>query len=404
MGLSVAYAPVSAGSQARPSLLPQRHLQQERPLPHVTAFIPFYQRESGLLREAVLSMLNQSILHEGAAGPYSSAASDGWEPTSGAQAGAPQLGDWQVEILIVDDGSPISPATELADLEVPERCTIRIVEQENGGVAKCRNTGLDSVRPDTDYFALLDSDDAWSPWHLERAVLSLQAGADVYTANWITAETGEPAFESMDKIQLKDHRPHSFLENAFEFVGDPLIQEARTSIWRPSCLAFSWEVFGDLRNDPDQRYSSEDQLWRFEILARKPTTVFSTRPEVRSGVGVSIFSSLRWTTDRGLLALSDRGRCMRKGRQIPGFTPGARKIAGAVIGQVRRDQVASVLHMAARRQGPKLKTLFTMAVRDPLLAVTWPFYAAKIVMARDAKKGDQSDASEATPEVARWGE
>ncbi len=384
----------------------------ERPLTHVTAFIPYYQRESGLLREAIVSIFNQSILHEGSAGGYPCAVAQSWEATSGAPEGAPELGPCEVEILIVDDGSPITPASELEDLVVPDGCTIRIVERENGGVAKCRNTGLDSVRPDSDYFAMLDSDDVWSPWHLERALRALDGGADIYTSNWITAETGEPAFESLKKLRHGDHNPHGLLADAFEFVGDPLEQEARSSIWRPSCLVFSWPKLGDLRNDPKQCYSSEDQLWRFQMLARKPSSVFSTRTEVRSGVGVSIFSGLRWTTDRGLLALSDRGRCMRKARKIPGFSAGARKLATQALALARKDQVASVLHMTTRGQRPKLKTLFKMAVRDPLLAAIWPVYVAKAALARRAAKapgeGPVETAPEASnegvPRAARWGE
>lgn len=404
MGIGVPYAPVTAGADDRTSSRPRCNLQQERTLTHVTAFIPFFQRESGLLREALLSIFNQSILHGGEAGPYHGAASGGWEPTSGARPDAPPLGDCEVEVLIVDDGSPIPPATELEDLEVPAGCTIRIVKRENGGVPKCRNTGLDAARPDTDYFAMLDSDDTWSPWHLERAVRSLQAGADVYTSNWVTAETGEPAFETMKKVQLRDHLPHPFIEAAFEFAGDPLVQEARSSIWRPSCLVFSWAKFGDLRNDPDQRYSSEDQLWRFEILVRQPKTAFSSRTEVRSGFGVSVFSGLRWTTDRGLLALSDRGRCMRKARRLPGFTAAARKLANKAINRARKDQVASVLHMVAHRYPPKVKTVFALATRDPLLSFIWPLYAAQIVAGRLASKEPQFTPQDVALRATSWGE
>ena len=345
----------------------------------ITAFIPYFQREPGLLREAVISIFNQSILNGGVPGTREGVALGDWEPSAGALPGALELEPCEVDLLIVDDGSPISPASELEGLVPPPGCTIRIVERVNGGVSQCRNTGLDSVLPEADYIAMLDSDDVWSPWHLERAVRALAGGADLYTSNWFTAETGDPAFKSMNKVRLEDHRPHRLMSDAYEFVGDPLESEARASIGRPSCLVFSKEKFGDLRNDPTLLYGSEDQLWRFQMYSRSPSIAFSSRPEVRSGVGVSVFSGVKWTSDRGLLILRDRSRCMRKARRLPGFTPGARKIANAAVGRARKDQVASMIHMVRRRRVPKLKTLSMLVRGDPVAPLVWPLWAVQVV-------------------------
>ena len=366
--------------------------RQILPLTHITAFIPYFQRDSGLLRKAVLSVFNQSIFYGGEPGKLQGIEGADWEPSSGVPPGSLDLGQIDVELLIVDDGSPVSAASELEGLAPPAGCTVRVVKKENGGLSMCRNSGLDAVRADSDYFGMLDSDDVWSPWHLERAAHALLGGADIYTSNWFTAETKQPALESMNKLRLEDHRPHEYLASAYHFVGDPFEQEARSSIWRPSCLVFSMAMLGDLRNDPKQRHGSEDQLWRFEMFTRNPSTVFSSRTEVSSGFGVSLFSGLDWRSDRSLLVQSDRIRSMRKAQRLPGFTPAADSVADRAVSIARTDISASALHMMLRLKGPKFRTLMTIGLRDPVFLITWPMHAMRVLRNRMAPKR-QSPAS-----------
>jgi len=66
------------------------------------------------------------------------------------------------DILIVDDGSTDDTPAVCAALaeKIPG---IRIVRQENTGVAGARNTGLRNLLPETDVVTFLDSDDALGP-------------------------------------------------------------------------------------------------------------------------------------------------------------------------------------------------------------------------------------------------
>ena len=64
--------------------------------------IPFYQREPGILRKAVESVLLQADVDN-------------------------------VQIIIVDDGSPVSPREELRDLIEKDDGRIRLLVQENAG-------------------------------------------------------------------------------------------------------------------------------------------------------------------------------------------------------------------------------------------------------------------------------
>jgi GT2 family glycosyltransferase len=70
--------------------------------------------------------------------------------------------DW--ELVIVDDGSTDETGSIAREcVELDDR--IRLVRQENRGLAGARNTALETGRGE--FFALLDSDDIWDPGFLE---------------------------------------------------------------------------------------------------------------------------------------------------------------------------------------------------------------------------------------------
>ena len=70
------------------------------------------------------------------------------------------------EIIVVNDGSPDTPALELA-LQ-PYLSEIRYIRQPNGGPSSARNAAIRQARGK--YIAFLDSDDLWLPLHLVRQV------------------------------------------------------------------------------------------------------------------------------------------------------------------------------------------------------------------------------------------
>jgi glycosyltransferase involved in cell wall biosynthesis len=75
------------------------------------------------------------------------------------------------EAIVVNDGSPDTPALERA--LAPFRDRIVYLVQENGGISMARNAGLRVARGR--YIALLDSDDAWQPDYLAVQVAALEA-------------------------------------------------------------------------------------------------------------------------------------------------------------------------------------------------------------------------------------
>jgi glycosyltransferase involved in cell wall biosynthesis len=73
------------------------------------------------------------------------------------------------EVVVVNDGSPDTPALELA-LRPYQR--IRYIRQENRGPSSARNAGIQVAAGR--YVAFLDSDDLWLPQHLAKQVATLE--------------------------------------------------------------------------------------------------------------------------------------------------------------------------------------------------------------------------------------
>lgn len=78
-----------------------------------------------------------------------------------------------VEILLIDDGST-DKTVERVQVATPE---VKIIRQQNAGVAAARNTGLREARGC--YVAFLDADDGWLPGKLSAQTRYLQSHPEV---------------------------------------------------------------------------------------------------------------------------------------------------------------------------------------------------------------------------------
>lgn len=124
------------------------HRSQNAQAPEVSVVIPAY-NVAPLIKEAVESVLAQTF--------------DNYE------------------IIIVNDGSPDTPALEKA--LHPYRQKINYVKQENRGAGAARNVGLRLARGR--YVGFLDADDAWYPMFLEKQLelIKSDGGYDLVYAN-----------------------------------------------------------------------------------------------------------------------------------------------------------------------------------------------------------------------------
>lgn len=241
----------------------------------VSIVIPYFQRERGVLRRTLLSVLAQDTLE-------------------------------RLVVLVVDDGSPVPAAGECEGLPSRANVEIRIITQGNAGAAAARNTGLENVPEGTAALAFLDSDDAWSPDHISRARAALDGGADAYMANWRLLHSGLDAHTHMRKLAGMRHAPSPWDPTCRLFHGNFFMQELANPIGRISTLVLRWESVKRLRFETRFLSSGEDILYRLELARLNPIVAFSTNVEVESGFGVNQYDSQSWGTAKAFRGLRDR--------------------------------------------------------------------------------------------------
>lgn len=130
-------------------------------MPKVSVVIPVY-RQAHYLPAAIASLLTQTLQ--------------------------------DFEIVVVDDGSPDDVPGALARASSDPR--IKLVRQENKGLAGARNSGLAAATGD--FLCFLDADDTYEPSKLERQVRLLEGSPDLgwaYCDIITTGATGEPLAE-----------------------------------------------------------------------------------------------------------------------------------------------------------------------------------------------------------------
>lgn len=244
----------------------------------VGVVLPFYQREKGLLRSALISVLNQK-----------------------RQQGTRLL------VVVVDDESPVPPEPEIDGLAFgcSKEHNIVLLKQRNGGPGSARNLGLDYLdSQDVDFIAFLDTDDEWHLNHLQAAISCLGQDYDYYFSNHNrhSFEDGATYFQRSSKIsewlRLQDGspfeataEPHIFtLTKARQFSAfmEDYLSQTSTVVYRHATL-------GHVRFDTSLRTAGEDLLFWLTLgrLARR--VVLNTEASVSCGSGVNIFhATLDW--------------------------------------------------------------------------------------------------------------
>jgi len=182
-----------------------------------------------------------------------------------------------IEILVIDDGSPVSMKEAVAGFG-PE---VRYLRQENGGTASARNLGWRSAGGE--FIALLDQDDLWLPQKLERQVPRFAEDPRIgLVAGWMEVfdtVTGEPkgTYEPPEEMTVHDMLGHElppvqtmiFRKSALEKIGGFDASMRGTDDWDVNIrMAAEYrvvsvqEVLGRARMHPSQQGSNGEQMYR----------------------------------------------------------------------------------------------------------------------------------------------
>lgn len=292
----------------------------------VAVVIPYYQKRTGILAKAIRSAL--------------------------AQEGALAL-----DIIVVDDSSPVPARAELAGIAVPAPHALRIVEQSNAGPAAARNRALDLVAPGTDYVAFLDSDDEWIPVHVANAVAALEAGHDFYFSDHYQLHQSVTAFKRARRIAVEDHPVIGASPDLHSYRGDMFNQILTGNIVGTSTVVYRHAAAPGLRFREEFVYAGEDYLFWLELTQRSQRVAFSALCECTYGEGVNIFAGSGWGTEHSLIRLHYEMKFKKALPRLFSLSPEQlRKNAEDVRG-LRRSFVRDVLHRLMHRKRLEGKVL-----------------------------------------------
>lgn len=105
------------------------------------------------------------------------------------------------EVIVVDDGSSDDTYQAALSHSLSELTTVRVFKKANGGQASARNFGIRVAT--SQYIALLDQDDEFSPLHIEN----LSNAAGIYPDATLFFAAVERVFDSDEVAQSEKHLP-----------------------------------------------------------------------------------------------------------------------------------------------------------------------------------------------------
>ena len=163
----------------------------ERAMPHVSVVVPLYQTER-YIAEALASVLAQTYA--------------------------------DFEVIVVDDGSS-DRGPEIARSTGDPR--VRVVTQENRGLAGARNSGIRNSKGAV--IAFLDSDDRWAPTKLARHVELLAREPRIgvaFAVSRLVDDDGDPTGLMQTPARIDFTAPHVFCRNPVGNGSAPVIRRA----------------------------------------------------------------------------------------------------------------------------------------------------------------------------------
>jgi succinoglycan biosynthesis protein ExoW len=318
----------------------------------VAVLIPYFQRRPGILEGTVRSVF--------------------------AQQG---FSDYQV--IVVDDGSPVSAESELANI-TENREKITIIKQANAGPGAARNTALDHVPADACYIAFLDSDDQLEPSYLADAVFSLNKGYDLFFGNSRRDDIEKSRFEwdavPSAILDLARHRLIDEDRQLYEFQGDFFdFVVFRSNIIGPSTMAYRSAAGAGVRFN-EQIYNGQDRVFKLSLCKQIKKITFSPKIYAQEGKGINIFDSAGWGSERSLALLSSYiDMC----KYILGHISMNERQTAHVrqhLARTRYTFTASMLHSAKQRKKIDWRVVGKTFASDPATVIWFLPNAVKVAV------------------------
>lgn len=304
----------------------------------VWVIIPYYQKETGLLLRSIKSALGQTAPPEG--------------------------------IIVVDDGSPVPAATELAALSPVEAARITLIRQVNRGPGAARNTALSRLPEDARRIAFLDSDDSWDPHYLASAHDLLDRGFDAVLTNWTTFQSEDDGYTRWGHFDALDLDALKGFPDRYDGGGQLVEMQIRSPLGRLSALVAERSALAGIYFDDELRYACEDRKFVLEMAYGGARFAIDARPLCHAGRGYNLFSSVRWGSPKSLLVQLDRIKFCRDVARLE-LSPRER---GALRELQRRTRRALVQNWVStmKRHGPELGTVGRLMRIDPAALLMAP--------------------------------
>jgi succinoglycan biosynthesis protein ExoW len=331
----------------------------------LSVIIPFFQREPGILTRALNSIKLQHIPD-----------------------------DWTVEVIIVDDASPCPAHDDVRDVNFTEPLHLKVVRQENGGVAAARNRALEEVDQDAALIAFLDSDDIWPANHLARAIQAINEGFDFY----FTDNCREGHHES------HCHSPYvketaAFLDASPQktgFLEIPKDYMIGLTLWEFPCQAstvvYRRSINNALHFDTELKYSGEDVLFFTRLVASANRVCFDLDSIVKCGGGVNIyFSNLSWSSERFLAIKVDKAVTHRLIAERLDLSPSNKKWNEEVLAESRGELAFQMLRNLLKNPTRALREITRLSRMAPCAAIVLPIDMIRVVLGNVSRPGDESD-------------
>lgn len=302
----------------------------------LTVIIPYYQKESGILRRALSSVFAQNFK--------------------------------DFDIIVVDDESPYPADGDVIGFSEEERARLRIVRQENAGPGGARNTGLDHVSGQTELVAFLDSDDSWTPDHLGDAVSAMsQFDANCYFASI----TGSDAFYyHFGVADLEKTEPTVRLSDDPLLIEIPGLTQVMLKNWsflHLSAMVIGRPLIDHVRFDAALRLAAEDVLFFCDCVLAARRVVLSTNAGAVRGEGLNIFHGVDNDSPQFLRQQFNTWVALDRLEQRFAEHPVEIASLRSYKQTARRQALWSQARRVRRRKLPQFDMLARWAVRDPRL-------------------------------------